>query len=165
MNILILGSGGREFSIGLSIFKENAHNLFFMPGNGATDKLGTNINIKDYKQVLLQDNDIIFIPATSSVISINGEVLFPNSIAYNRSSIKYYVSKAGGFTDDADKKKAAVIHADGSSERVSMDYSPKAGDEVLIMPKIKFKWFPLMKDVSDIIFNAAVTARVLLFLK
>jgi len=48
VNILILGSGGREYSIGLSIFKENKHNLFFMPGNGATDTLGTNINIKDY---------------------------------------------------------------------------------------------------------------------
>ncbi len=48
MNILILGSGGREYSIGLSIYKENEHQLFFMPGNGATDTLGTNINIKDY---------------------------------------------------------------------------------------------------------------------
>jgi len=48
VNILILGSGGREYSIGLSIYKENEHQLFFMPGNGATDTLGTNINIKDY---------------------------------------------------------------------------------------------------------------------
>jgi phosphoribosylamine--glycine ligase len=52
MNILILGSGGREYSIGLAISKEQQeHNLFFMPGNGATDNLGTNINIKDYKQL------------------------------------------------------------------------------------------------------------------
>ena len=60
MNILILGNGGREFSIGLAIYKENAHNLFFMPGNGATDRLGTNINIKDYNQLALwaKDNSI-----------------------------------------------------------------------------------------------------------
>ena len=52
MNILILGSGGREYSIGLAISKEeNEHNLFFMPGNGATDNLGTNINIKDYNEL------------------------------------------------------------------------------------------------------------------
>lgn len=54
MNILILGSGGREFSIGLAISKEankKEHNLFFMPGNGATNKLGTNINIKDYNDL------------------------------------------------------------------------------------------------------------------
>jgi len=53
VNILILGSGGREYSIGLSISKENEHNLFFMPGNGATDNLGTNINIKDYNELAL----------------------------------------------------------------------------------------------------------------
>ena len=53
MNILILGSGGREYSIGLSIFKEDEHKLYFMPGNGATEKLGTNINIKDYNELAL----------------------------------------------------------------------------------------------------------------
>jgi len=53
VNILILGSGGREYSIGLAISKENEHNLFFMPGNGATDNLGTNINIKDYNELAL----------------------------------------------------------------------------------------------------------------
>jgi len=61
MNILILGSGGREYSIGLAISKEETqHNLFFMPGNGATTQLGTNININDYKELSLwaKDNDI-----------------------------------------------------------------------------------------------------------
>jgi phosphoribosylamine--glycine ligase len=51
VNILILGSGGREYSIGLSIYKEKKHNLFFMPGNGATEDLGKNINIKDYNEL------------------------------------------------------------------------------------------------------------------
>jgi phosphoribosylamine--glycine ligase len=49
MKILILGSGGREYSIALAIKnEEDEHQLFFMPGNGATNALGTNINIKDY---------------------------------------------------------------------------------------------------------------------
>ncbi len=61
MNILILGSGGREYSIGLAISKEeNEHHITFCPGNGATEKLGTNINIKDYNELALwaKDNDI-----------------------------------------------------------------------------------------------------------
>lgn len=49
MKILILGSGGREYSIARAIKnEEDEHQLFFMPGNGATNALGTNINIKDY---------------------------------------------------------------------------------------------------------------------
>jgi phosphoribosylamine--glycine ligase len=47
MKILIVGSGGREYSIALALKKEN-HELYFSPGNGATDELGKNIHIKDY---------------------------------------------------------------------------------------------------------------------
>ncbi|NPA66633.1 MAG: phosphoribosylamine--glycine ligase, partial [Epsilonproteobacteria bacterium] len=43
MKILIVGNGGREYSIGLAISKENAHELFYMPGNGATDAFATNL--------------------------------------------------------------------------------------------------------------------------
>jgi len=52
MKILILGSGGREYSIGRAIKNEDAeHELFFQPGNGATNALGTNIDIPDYNEL------------------------------------------------------------------------------------------------------------------
>ncbi|PLY12930.1 MAG: phosphoribosylamine--glycine ligase [Sulfurimonas sp.] len=52
MKILILGSGGREYSIARAISKEKeGHELFFMPGNGATNSLGTNVDIKDYNEL------------------------------------------------------------------------------------------------------------------
>jgi phosphoribosylamine--glycine ligase len=52
MKILILGSGGREYSIGRYFKKdENVKEIFFAPGNGATHQLGTNLNIKDYYEL------------------------------------------------------------------------------------------------------------------
>ena len=52
MKILILGSGGREYSIARAISNEDeSHELFFQPGNGATNNLGTNLNIKDYNEL------------------------------------------------------------------------------------------------------------------
>jgi phosphoribosylamine--glycine ligase len=52
MKILILGSGGREYSIARAIKNEQEeHELFFQPGNGATTNLGTNLNIKDYNEL------------------------------------------------------------------------------------------------------------------
>ena len=52
MKILILGSGGREYSIARAIKSEKEeHELFFQPGNGATSDLGTNLNIKDYNDL------------------------------------------------------------------------------------------------------------------
>ena len=61
MKILIVGSGGREYSIGLAINKEkNSHEIFYAPGNGATDKFATNIDIKDYHALAswAKDNNI-----------------------------------------------------------------------------------------------------------
>lgn len=51
MKILIIGSGGREYSIALKLQESCKHELFFAPGNGATSKLGTNLNAKDYNQL------------------------------------------------------------------------------------------------------------------
>ena len=61
MNVLIIGSGGREYSIGLAISKEDSsHKIVFCPGNGATELIGKNINIKDYNELALwsKSNDI-----------------------------------------------------------------------------------------------------------
>lgn len=48
MEIVIVGSGGREYSIGLALQREcRIDGIYFYPGNGATSKLGKNINFKD----------------------------------------------------------------------------------------------------------------------
>ena len=72
MNILILGSGGREYSIGLAISKENnKHNITFCPGNGATGNLGNNINITDF----LGPPDLFYKNGILSVGFANGKSL------------------------------------------------------------------------------------------
>jgi phosphoribosylamine--glycine ligase len=60
LNILIIGSGGREYSIGYAISQENQHNIFYNPGNGATKNFATNININDYDKLALwaKENNI-----------------------------------------------------------------------------------------------------------
>lgn len=52
MNILILGAGGREYSIGLALSKDdNVEKIYFAPGNGATDALGENLSISDFSEL------------------------------------------------------------------------------------------------------------------
>ena len=49
MNVLILGAGGREYSIGLALAKdENVKKIYFAPGNGATETLGENLALSDF---------------------------------------------------------------------------------------------------------------------
>ena len=61
MNVLILGSGGREFSIGLALKKDKeVQKLYFAPGNGATSELGENITVTKYEELadFAQSNEI-----------------------------------------------------------------------------------------------------------
>jgi phosphoribosylamine--glycine ligase len=47
MKIAVIGSGGREHALGWKLAQEPAgHRLFFLPGNGGTSDLGTNIDVK-----------------------------------------------------------------------------------------------------------------------
>jgi len=61
MNVLIIGAGGREYSIGLALKKdENVEKIYFSPGNGATDRLGENIDISDFSKLadFVEENGI-----------------------------------------------------------------------------------------------------------
>ncbi|MCH5337104.1 MAG: phosphoribosylamine--glycine ligase [Campylobacter sp.] len=52
MKIMILGGGAREYSIALALKKSQKDiEFYFMPGNGATKALGTNLNIKDLNEL------------------------------------------------------------------------------------------------------------------
>jgi len=52
VNILVIGAGGREYSIGMALKKDDSvEKLYFAPGNGATDNLGENLDISDFNQL------------------------------------------------------------------------------------------------------------------
>ena len=70
------------------------------------------------ENLLLQDGDTLFIPRRSEIISIQGAVLNPSSVSY-KTDYKFddYISNAGGFTDNARKKKAYVVYPNGRKAR------------------------------------------------
>lgn len=127
MNILILGSGGREYSIGLALFKEEIqHTLYFMPGNGATTQLGANINITDYNELSLwaKNNNIDLTivgpeqPLVDGVVDIfkaNGLTIFGPSAAaaklegskvYMKNILKKYKIPTAEFIETENKNEA-----------------------------------------------------------
>ena len=49
MKVLVIGSGGREYAIGLALSKDpKVSKIYFAPGNGMTDTLGENISDKSF---------------------------------------------------------------------------------------------------------------------
>ena len=65
--------------------------------------------------IVLRDGDRIIVPVFTNTVKINGEVMFSNTTPYVKGkSLKYYIEKAGGYSQRAKKSKAYVVYMNGS---------------------------------------------------
>lgn len=72
----------------------------------------------DYDMVL-REGDILFIPEYVSTVKINGAVMYPNTVLYKKGEkLRYYINQAGGFGNNAKKRRVYVIHLNGTVSRV-----------------------------------------------
>lgn len=112
------------------------------------------------EDVLLEDNDNIIIPIRTSIVMVNGEVYNPKAVVYKSGkNAKYYINRAGGFSDFADEKGILIYKANGES--IPYDETKvAAGDEVIVLPKLKLNALQVTKEVVDVIFKIATTAAV-----
>ena len=69
--------------------------------------------------VVLQENDIIYIPEVNPFVTVQGKVQSPLKIAYDKdhSSLSYYIDKAGGFGVRPWRKRIFVTYPNGRSKR------------------------------------------------
>jgi len=112
-------------------------------------------------ELLLENGDIIRIPAKDGLVLVSGEVLFPNAIASEKNlDLEDYIDRAGGYTQNADSARVVLAHRDGSFEQEDGDIRP--GDEVLVLPRIDVKSRQIWKDMTQIIYQIAVSAKVVL---
>ncbi|MDR1129790.1 MAG: hypothetical protein LBK96_02270, partial [Prevotellaceae bacterium] len=65
----------------------------------------------------LEDGDIISIPKELQTVQVQGKVLLPSLVRYNDNRpFKYYISRSGGFSPNAFKRKSFVIYANGETQ-------------------------------------------------
>ncbi|MDF1379766.1 polysaccharide export protein [Escherichia coli] len=112
--------------------------------------------------ILLEQGDQIVIPNKTDLIQVGGEVMMPQAVVYNKSAtLEDYVAWAGGFTDRANDKRIAVVHANGLME-FKDGGDVMAGDQILVMPKVDSKMMQSIKDITQVIDQVAVAANVVL---
>ncbi|OCK43081.1 hypothetical protein BA195_09340 [Tenacibaculum soleae] len=86
-----------------------------------TFKIGIKLNEilaqdgKDSKfDLILEEGDELFIPSERQTVKVEGEVLSPSLVRYEKGkSFKHYIENSGGFSANAKKSRAYVIHANG----------------------------------------------------
>ena len=112
--------------------------------------------------ILLEQGDQSVIPNKTDLIQVGVEVMMPQAVVYNKNaSLEDYVAWAGGYTDRANDKRIAVVHANGLMEfKDGGDVMP--GDQILVMPKVDSKMMQSIKDITQVIYQVAVAANVVL---
>ena len=121
------------------------------------------------KDIVLQQGDKIVIPSKRNLVMIHGEVLFPTAIAFKPDlSASKYIMQAGGTNAEFDDLNILVMKPNGMflniSEDLNDDENIGPGDEVFVLAKPDFKSLQLTKDISQVIYQVAVSAAVVLAL-
>jgi protein involved in polysaccharide export with SLBB domain len=87
------------------------------------DKIG--INLPDILQnpgskydLLMEEGDSLYVPKELQTVRVKGAVLYPISVRYEKGRLfKHYITSAGGFGQEAVKRKAYIIYPNGSVSR------------------------------------------------
>ncbi len=122
----------------------------------------------DYSKIVLEDEDTIFIPKKSHVVTVQGEVKIPTALSYvDNMSLDSYLEQCGGLSARADEDNILLIKQNGNVvtydnsmfSNQKLDIEP--GDSVLVLEKLDSKSIPIMKDITQILYQIAVGAGVL----
>ena len=93
--------------------------------------------------VVLREGDQLIIPEMTNTVKINGAVMMPNTVTYQKGKpVKYYISQAGGFANGARKNKAFIIYMNGQIAEVKWNSNKsiiEPGCEIVVPIKDKSK--------------------------
>ena len=117
------------------------------------------------QNVRLEDGDVIVVPALTDLVLVSGEVRVPQAVVWTSGApVEHYIKTVGGFTERANEDRLLVIRPSG--ETILGEHPPvAAGDRIIVLPAPSSWTLPLIKDISQIIYQIAVTTGVALTLK
>jgi protein involved in polysaccharide export with SLBB domain len=120
-------------------------------------------------EIILQQGDRVVVPIKRNLIMVHGEVLFPTAIAYeNNMNVEDFIAQSGGVLSDIDDLNILIMKPNGSFIDVNDELTNKKkispGDEIFVLAKPDAKSFQLTKDLTQIMYQIAVSAAVILAL-
>lgn len=91
----------------------------------------------DY-DLVLREGDKIIVPEYNNTVTISGNVLYPNTVAYKKGKkASYYINQAGGFGNRARKGSTYIVHMNGTVNQVGEGERPTPGCQIIVPTKQK----------------------------
>jgi protein involved in polysaccharide export with SLBB domain len=132
----------------------------------------------------LEEGDSLFIPMKSSVVNVNGAVMSRGSFVYTEKlDYKDYIAMAGGYSNYADEDNSYVLKVDGTARKLSRGFMGwsnsksrwelsafsgdiaeiEPGDTIVVPEELeRIAWMREIKDITQILYQIATTAGVLI---
>lgn len=127
--------------------------------------LGRVVTARDQQQrnVVLEPDDVIVVPARTNVIRVGGEVMMTQAVMFRpRGTAEDYINDSGGYTDRSDRGRVIIIRANAEVAVGDTDMAVYPGDEILVPPKVDTKVLQNAVDVTQVIYQIAVSAAVVI---
>ena len=121
-------------------------------------------NPKLYSAIVLEDEDVVYVPSKNNLVIVQGEVALPGAFVYEKNQdLKDYINLAGGFSQRADKSRILVINLNGKANKYSnTSVNMKAGDNILVLPEVQSENLQVVSMLTQILYQVAVATSVVL---
>ena len=123
-------------------------------------------NPDEDSDVILRDGDRLMIPQQSQTVTVIGEVQFPTSHIHDPGLDRDdYISRSGGTTADADKRRIYIVRVDGSVISSRGGFRSRGGNDIyagdtIVVPldADRMSKLSLWTNITTIIYNIGIAA-------
>ena len=110
--------------------------------------------------IVLREGDRLTVPVYNGTVKINGEVMYPNTVAYKEGKgVNYYIDLAGGLSGKAKKSRTYIIYMNGDVAKAGHGVKVKPGCEIVVPQKSMSK-MSTAESISLISGTASIAAMI-----
>lgn len=119
------------------------------------------------KDIILREGDRIIVPEYNSTVKISGDVMYPNTVTYEKGKRpSYYIDQAGGFGNRAKKSHTFIIYMNGKVAKVGHNAKVRPGCEIVVPSKSKSatslaEWLSISSTTASIATMIATIANII----
>lgn len=130
---------------------------------GDTQLIGINLEKalanpgSDEYDITLREGDKLIIPQYVNTVTISGQVMYPNTVAYSQGErLSYYINQAGGYGNRAKSRRVFAVNLNGTVSRVRSAKDITPGCTLVVPSKAKRNRI----SIGEIISMGAMTATL-----
>lgn len=117
--------------------------------------------------IVLRPGDLLIVPKRPTTVAVVGAVVNPSNFPFEpERNVGFYVSRSGGYSQDANAKRVVVIKPSGEVRRAGAKTKVARGDIILVPPrpllvKEQRTWWEKTQEVVRLIADTATTAFII----